>query len=272
MSNGLIDYDKSNIDAKQYIYYPIVEPFEAPTVLENEEKKSLSLLTNSDHFDKVSQYSSTFYEKITRNVSEIWLFSEIMVLLRYRSDTNSIQGPLADYLNNNKELKILYNTPTITNIFNYSIISKEEEGCCCCNDNNNYSDSNRLSIKQFIKYYTAYSSYQFDNKRSNIWAPFDKISSLKSNLAKFDNKDIITKNIEDEKISNTMTQEQIESSSSSSSEQSSLIPCNYCNYKGKSETEVLVHSVNVHPRLSARPDPNLLKLIQNENEKKKEEI
>ena len=33
-----------------------------------------------------------------------------------------------------------------------------------------------------------------------------------------------------------------------------LIPCHYCGYQGKSENEVLVHSVNSHPKVPARPD------------------
>ncbi|HEX6645730.1 MAG TPA: hypothetical protein VF047_00970 [Nitrososphaeraceae archaeon] len=47
ISNGLIDYDKSNIDSKQYIYYPIVEPFSSSTIpVAANEDKSLSLLSN----------------------------------------------------------------------------------------------------------------------------------------------------------------------------------------------------------------------------------
>jgi hypothetical protein len=149
---------------------------------------------------------------------------------------------------------------------------------CCSNTNINHfdNDSNRLTIRQYIKYYTTvYPSYRFDNKRSPNIAPFGKISLIKSNLAKFDNKDIITiKNIEDEKISDTILKEQLEPSSLSSSstttttEQSSLIPCNHCNYHGNSEHEVLVHSVNTHPGLPARPDPEMLELLQQQQQKK----
>jgi hypothetical protein len=44
MSNGLIDYDKSNIDVKQYNYYPIVDPLSSAIVLNKEQELSLSLL------------------------------------------------------------------------------------------------------------------------------------------------------------------------------------------------------------------------------------
>ena len=266
MSNGLIDYDKSNIDAKQYIYYPIVEPFASPTtsdaIVVEDEEKSLSLLSNSDQFDNVSQYSSTIYEKITKNVSESWLFSEIMGLLRYRIDTDSIQGPLADYLNDSEEFKILDNAPNTTNILNYSNISQQEEGCCCSNGNN-YSRNDRLTIRQFTKYYTsAYSSYRFDNKRSPNIAHFGKINLIKSNLAKFDNKDIITKNIEVEKARNTIIQAQ--------ESPLSLISCHYCDYTHNDEKEVERHSVISHPGKPARPDPEILKLLQKQQNEKKD--
>ncbi len=109
MINGLIDYDKSNIDSKQYIYYPIVEPFSSSAIPVAGNEESLSLLSNSDQFDNVSQYSSTIYEKIIKIINETWVFCEIMKLVRYRIDLNNIQGPLADYLNNHEEFQFLDN-------------------------------------------------------------------------------------------------------------------------------------------------------------------
>ncbi|HSF51926.1 MAG TPA: hypothetical protein VLA74_14285 [Nitrososphaeraceae archaeon] len=288
MSNGLIDYDKSNIDAKQYIYYPIVELF-ASTVTSaivggnEEQEKSLSLLSNSDQFDKVSQHSSTIYEKIIKNVTEIWLFSEYMRLLHYRIDTNSIQGPLADFLNNHDEFKIIdkNNNDSYQNIGNkfleetdYSNSHKDieedpstDKNQCCCDEldyrkNDSSGSIGRLTIRQFIKQYTDISSFGFDNKCGSNIASFGKISPIKSNLAKFDNKDIITKNIQDEKISNTITQSQ---------DSSSLIACHYCDYCHNDEKEVERHSVNAHPGLPARPDPSLLGLLQQEKDTKKKE-
>jgi hypothetical protein len=261
-------------------YYPIVEPFSSiiPAAEVSENKGSLSLLSNSDQCDNVSQYSSTIYEKITKNITEMWLFSELLKLLRCRIDTDSIQGPVADFLNNHDEFKILDNTSNTNAVLNNSNKvekgeGEEAEGCCCSNTNNNYNrDSNRLTIRQFIKYYTDISSSQFDNKRSPNIALFSKISPIKSNLAKFDNKDIITKNIEEEKISNTVqNQEQSESSSSSSEEPLSLIPCIHCNYQGKSENEVLAHSVNAHSGIPARPDLSLLNSIKQQRQEQKKE-
>ena len=41
------------------------------------------------------------------------------------------------------------------------------------------------------------------------------------------------------------------------------INCHYCNYQGKSENDLLKHSVNCHTRRIARPDKDLLDLIHN---------
>lgn len=183
----------------------------------------------------------------------------------------SIQGPLADYVNNNNEFRILdnaSNTNTTTNTLNSSTVPQEEDRCCCYDNNNSYyPNSNRLTIRQFTKYYTTvYSSHRFDNKRSPNIAHFGKISLIKSNLTKFDNKDTITKNIEIGKASNIVHNEELRASPSySSDESSSLIPCNHYNYQGKSENEVLVHSVNAHQGKPARPDPDLLIIIQQKN-------
>jgi hypothetical protein len=284
MSNGLIDYDKSNIDAKQYIYFPIADPLSS-IIAADEQDESLSLLSNSDQFDKVSQYSSTIYEKIIKNVTETWLFSEFIRLLQYRIDTNSIQGPLADFLNNSEEFKILDNnfqeresstmtpssiTKTIPTIDDKVIKAETNENseCCWCYDSNDdkmidiNDRSNKLTIRQFTKKFTTvYSSYRFDNKRSPNIAPFGEISPIKSNLAKFDNKDInttTTTSIENEHASNTISKEQ---------SSSLLIPCNHCSYQGKSENEVLKHAVNAHPEKIARPDPSLLELLQQQQQK-----
>ena len=50
-----------------------------------------------------------------------------------------------------------------------------------------------------------------------------------------------------------------------------LKPCHYCNYQGKSEDELLSHSVNRHPGKPARPDPSLLELMQKSKDRDEEE-
>ena len=51
----------------------------------------------------------------------------------------------------------------------------------------------------------------------------------------------------------------------------SHVSCHYCSYQGKSESEVLSHSMSAHPGIPARPDPELLELIKN-NRKKEQDL
>ena len=53
--------------------------------------------------------------------------------------------------------------------------------------------------------------------------------------------------------------------------QVSYLSCHYCSYQGKSESEVLSHSMSAHPGIPARPDPELLELIKN-NRKKEQDL
>jgi hypothetical protein len=205
MSNGLIDYDKSNIDAKQYIYYPIVDPLSS-AIVEVKEESLLSLLSNSEPFYKVSQYSSTIYEKTIKKINETWLFCEIIKLLSYRINLSNIQSPLADYLNNHEELQLLDNNNCYSDNVDkkeiQSIVSEDNmkelnsnsqiekaKECCCCNNINNNTNGSRLRIRQFIKKYIENPKTQFDIKQSSNIASFGNISQIESNLSKFDIKD-----------------------------------------------------------------------------------
>jgi hypothetical protein len=51
---------------------------------------------------------------------------------------------------------------------------------------------------------------------------------------------------------------------SSSSSLPSLFTCHYCSYQGKSEDEVLIHSVNTHPGKPAQPDEAITNLKNDE--------
>ena len=106
----MIDYELSKIHGKQYIYYPLVDPL---VITSEEDTNSKSDKTSStfspiiDPIGEVSQESSNIYEKIIKNITETWLFSEIMVVLSHRLDLAKMQGPLADYLNNHLEFQLL---------------------------------------------------------------------------------------------------------------------------------------------------------------------
>jgi hypothetical protein len=196
--------------------------------------------------DKNSQQSLTIYEKIIRNITEEWIFCEIMKLIRCRLDLTDFD--LTEYLNNEDEFQLL--------------------------DSQEYGER-LLAIGEFTqKYNTEKIQSSIDNKWSNILLDFTKSSQFLSILDKIDlidknNHSTITKNTDDRNLS----KEPVKSSSSSllSSEEasSSLIPCNHCSYKGNSENEVLRHSVNAHPGLPTRPDPSLLELMQKENKDEK---
>ena len=85
INEGIIDYTESKINARQYIYYPLVTD-------------SLSIESIMSPIDKDSQQSSTIYEKIIKNITETWIFCEIMRLIRYRLDLTDFQ--LTEYVNN----------------------------------------------------------------------------------------------------------------------------------------------------------------------------
>ena len=195
-NNGLIDQERSKIHTQQYIYYPIVEllSFNDSSNVNEQEKESSSFSSNLEHFDQISQYSSTIYEKITRSINETWLFCEIMRLLSHGIDLSNIQGPVADYLNNHSEFKLLDNYPkkqffTSSTINSVSAVEEEiQEGCCCHNDNN-LEDNRRLTIRQFTKQYTDSSTFRFDEKTSPNIALFGKISTLSSKLSRFDERE-----------------------------------------------------------------------------------
>jgi hypothetical protein len=208
INNALIDSVDSKIHGRQDIYYPLIESFNDNSDSSNSNVESLSFSSNLEQFDNISQFQSKIYEKITKSITETWLFCEIMRLLTHRIDLSNIRGPLADYLNNHEELMLLDNN----NHCSYSLGKKDEEKqsivsednmkeiisnsqkekveeCCCNNINNNTNGSSRLTVRQFTKKYTEIFSYQFDNKQSSNITPFGKISLIKSNLVKFDNKD-----------------------------------------------------------------------------------
>ena len=63
------------------------------------------------------------------------------------------------------------------------------DGCCGNNINDN-TNGNKLTIRQFTKRYIEITKTQFDIKQGINIAPFGKISPIKSNLDKFDTKDI----------------------------------------------------------------------------------
>ena len=93
INEGIIDYTESKINAKQYIYYPLVST------------NSLSTVSIIDPIDMDSKQTPLIYQKIITNITEIWIFCEIMKLIRCRLDLTNFQ--LTDYLNNKEEFQLL---------------------------------------------------------------------------------------------------------------------------------------------------------------------
>jgi hypothetical protein len=204
INNGLIDYETSKIDSRQYIYYPLIEPLynTASVTFNNNYIENISSLPNLNRFDNFSQLHSVIYEKIIKNINEIWLFSEIMMLLTYRIEFAKVREPLADYLNNHEKFQLLNNNNNVgKEEHNQSMVSeytlkeisnseKETVPKCCCNSINNNTNGRRLSIKQFIKKYVEIPKNLFDIKEESEVTSFGKISPILSNLPQFDVKDI----------------------------------------------------------------------------------
>jgi hypothetical protein len=183
INNGLIDYESSKIDSRQYIYYPLGEPlYNTTSVTYNNHIENISSVPNLNRFDNFSQLHCVIYEKIMKNLNETWLFSEIIMLLGYRIDFAKVREPIADYLNNHEKFQILN-----TNSFSPTVYEEKVNGCCNnVNDNKNV----RLTIRQFTKKYLETPHTQFDIKQSLNKAQFGKISPIMSNSNKFDNIDM----------------------------------------------------------------------------------
>ena len=96
INEGIIDYTESKINSKQYIYYPLVTDL-------------LSTISIMDPIDVDSQQTPIIYEKIIKNITETWIFCEIMKLIRYRLDLTNFQ--LTEYLNDRQEFQLLDNNP-----------------------------------------------------------------------------------------------------------------------------------------------------------------
>lgn len=164
INNGIIDYEFSNIHTKKYIYFPLVDSLFNQSI-DNKEYSS-SFPSNFSGFDQTSQLNLPIYEKIVKNVSKTWLFSEIIQLISGRIEFSDIKGPLSDYLNTHNEFQLLY----------YS---------------DNISINKRLTISEFIRQYTDSKSsiFQFDQQRSLNRCFLEKTESFLSNFSIFDQKD-----------------------------------------------------------------------------------
>lgn len=169
INEELIEYTRSEINGKEYIYYPLVT-------------EHLSLLSNLDTIDKNLQEKQSIYEKIIIKLTEGWFFHEIMRLICCRIDQTGID--FFDYIRN----KIM--------ILSANRISKEYEDTKARNGQLESGDKGvlgELLSFECINQDTNFSKTLnlFDNKISPILVYFAKRNLFLSNLARIDKEDKI---------------------------------------------------------------------------------
>jgi hypothetical protein len=164
INEGIIDYTQSKINGRENIYYPIVTNL-------------LSLLSNINSIDNASQQATSIFEKITKNITEGWIFHEIIGLICCRFGYRKKET--IDIINESDKLQII---GYLNNLEKFQIL-----------DNNNCiieEESRRaLSISEFIQKYSHIINTSIDNKPSNILTDFAKRSHFLSSLYKIDDKD-----------------------------------------------------------------------------------
>jgi hypothetical protein len=93
INEGTIDYTGSKIYTRQNIYYPL-----------DTNKISITSIMNS--IDNLSQLNLPIYEKISKNMTKDWVFSEIRGLIRYRLDQDTIED-IENYINDPAKFQVL---------------------------------------------------------------------------------------------------------------------------------------------------------------------
>jgi hypothetical protein len=134
------------------------------------------MISITDPIDVDSQQTSIIYEKIITNITESWIFCEIMKLIRYRLDSTNFE--LINYLYDRQQFQLLNNNHNLEEVGDGQ--EQYQEG-----------EKGNLTIGEFIEKYAAEKSKStIDNNRSNILLDFAKRSPFLSILAKIDNKDV----------------------------------------------------------------------------------
>jgi hypothetical protein len=111
LNNDYIGELKSELDSRQFIYYPLME-FEDSEIMINltrtdHENLDISKISNPYQFDNYLHVSPIKLPKNCKNIPKDWLIYEILGLARYRIDLDNFRGPLADYLNNHEKFQLL---------------------------------------------------------------------------------------------------------------------------------------------------------------------
>lgn len=185
INEGIIDYTESKVHARQNIYYPLVT-------------ESLPIESIMSSIDKESQHSYTILEKITKNITEGWIFHEIIRLIHYRLDWKDLET-IEDVKNSDKFELVEY----LKDAERFGIWDREIGLIdTVSNTEEEQRKRKKLSVDEFITKYVTESITLIDNKRSSILTDFAKSSQFLSTLGKIDSvgKDIILINKENEKF------------------------------------------------------------------------
>ena len=125
INEGIIDYTASKLDSRQNIYYPL-------------DTNKIQITQIPDSICNLSQQNPPIFEKITTNIAETWLLSEIRGLVRYRLDQDTIEE-FDNYVNDTEKFQILDSN---------GILEKEES-----------NNIRVLTIEEFIAQYTDISKF-----------------------------------------------------------------------------------------------------------------
>jgi hypothetical protein len=114
INNDYIGELNSELDSRQFIYYPLLE-FDgsqieiSPSQKEEQVKDEgdISKISNLGNFDNNLHVSPIKIPKFCKNIPKDWLIYEILGLARYRIEIDNFAGPFADYLNNHKKFQLL---------------------------------------------------------------------------------------------------------------------------------------------------------------------
>jgi hypothetical protein len=112
--NDLVGETESQVDKRQYIYYPLIELEDnydsydkkkqvvtveaAAVVTDEQQKQKITKLPNEARFDNFLHYPSIKLPKNCKEIPERWLIFEILRLAIYRIQTDQYQGLLGDFL------------------------------------------------------------------------------------------------------------------------------------------------------------------------------
>ena len=114
VNNDYIGELKSELDSRQFIYYPLMEFDDSEIIhinvtMEEKDDRKISRMSNSYQFDNYLHVSPIKIPKYCKRIPKDWLIYELLSFARYRIEIDNFVGPLADYLNSHEKFQLLDN-------------------------------------------------------------------------------------------------------------------------------------------------------------------